>query len=456
MSMRVRHIPTPNGLRRAGPFELVVILVVLALLGCTPASAPSRSGSPGVSSSPSVSASSSASAATPSPLPSVPASASPSTAPTSFAWAARPDAFAGAAGASLVSVASGAAGLVALSVRYQEDGTPKSRLWRSPDGVRWTRLDLAGLPDVPVINAVWGAGGAYWLTEWGGQASERGSLWRSIDGRAWQRSIGLDRDLEIWSVGDGCQASTASSSDSCPLFVTGIEGVDGAIWRSTDDGTTWAKATLKDATGWEGVQDAAPVEVRGVVATSNGLLAFGNGLPKASDTSGFLQSRFWRSNDGGVTWSRLRNEAPFSDLLVHDLVASGRAVAAVGGGSMTRGAVALTSSDGGGTWSRSVIPDSEAEPGDLAQVFVAGTGLVGLGFSKPAQVDTFPVREFLWTSDDGGASWRTGPAGDLDGGVVNDVVRVDDKVVAVGRGWTTDETGSWEAPFGPAVWILPT
>ena len=63
------------------------------------------------------------------------------------------------------------------------------------------------------------------------------------------------------------------------------------------------------------------------------------------------------------------------------------------------------------------------------------------------------MREFVWTSEDG-ATWRTGPAGDLEGGIVNDAARFGDVIVAVGRGWTTKATGTWEAPFGPAVWTL--
>jgi len=79
--------------------------------------------------------------------------------------------------------------------------------------------------------------------------------------------------------------------------------------------------------------------------------------------------------------------------------------------------------------------------------------VIALGFANPAQVDTFPVREFAWSSDDG-ASWLTGPPGDLEGGIVDDAVRFGDRIIATGRGWTTAATGTWEAPFAPAVWIL--
>jgi hypothetical protein len=240
---------------------------------------------------------------------------------------------------------------------------------------------------------------------------------------------------------------------ACPLFFAGSRDVDGAIWRSADGGSSWARSTVADATGWRGTQDAAPVEILGIVATSDGLLAYGNGLPNASDTSGYLQARFWRSADDGRTWARVPNVALFGELYVRDvIVASNGEVIAVGRRVNESVARALRSVDGGRTWSRSETAD-DREQGGLAQVLVAGDGLLGLGFADPAAVDTFPVREFVWSSQDG-ASWLTAPAGDLEGGVVDDAVQFGDRIVAVGRGWTTAATGTWEAPFGPAVWTL--
>jgi hypothetical protein len=261
----------------------------------------------------------------------------------------------------------------------------------------------------------------------------------------------LKSDFFGLSVVDGCNSSTVAPN-SCPVFLTGTKDVDGVIWRSTDGGDTWAAASVADATGFKGAQDAAPVEIRGVVVTSDGLLAYGKGLPKASDTSGYLQARFWRSTDGGVTWSRVPNAAPLGELLVHDVAVADQRVVAVGDGVADQIAVALTSTDGGRTWARSTTSGVAAE-GGLSQVLAGPQGFVGLGFANPSGVDSFPVREFVWSSGDG-ATWRTGPAGDLEGGIVDDAVQFGDLIVAVGRAWTTSATGTWEAPFGPAAWTL--
>jgi hypothetical protein len=370
----------------------------------------------------------------------------------SFVWAARPDQFPGQDGASLTNLAVGPNGVIALSVRDQGDGTRTMRLWGSADGVSWQSINPTGLPDRVYIAGLWGAGGLYWLRGALPDSDDPGILYRSSDGLAWRPSRSLKSDFFSLSVADSCQVPRERLLCLPTVFLTGTKDVDGAIWRSTNGGDTWAKATVGDATGWKGTQDAAPVEILGVVATSDGLLAFGNGLPNASDTGGSLQSRFWRSTDGGVTWSRVPNAAPLSELLVHDVAVADQQVVAVGEGVADQAAVALTSTDGGRTWARSATSSVDAD-GNLSQVLIGGDGYVGLGFANPARVDDFPLHEVFWTSADG-AGWSIGPTGDLEGGIVDDAVRFGDRTIAVGRGWTTEVTGTWEAPFGPAVWVL--
>ena len=352
----------------------------------------------------------------------------------------------------MVDVAAGPAGIVALSAHGPDEGSPTMRLWGSADGVTWQSINPKGLPDRVYIGGLWGAAGLYWIRGALPDSDDPGILYKSSDGVTWRPSRNMSARLQIWSLVDGCGASITGSREACPIFLTGTKDVDGAILRSTDGGDTWAAATVADATGFKGGQDAAPVEIRGVVATFDGLLAYGNGLPKASDTSGYSQARFWRSTDAGVRWTRVPNAAPLGELNVHQVAVADRLVVAVGDGVADQIAVALTSTDSGRTWARSTTSGAAAE-GGLSQVLAGRQGFVGLGFADPAQVDTFPVREFVWTSDDG-ATWGTGPAGDLEGGIVNDAVRFGDVIVAVGRAWTTNATGTWEAPFGPAVWTL--
>jgi hypothetical protein len=369
-----------------------------------------------------------------------------------FTWAARPADFAGEDGADLVNVAAGPAGLVALAAHGPDEGSPTTLLWGSADGLTWQSIKPTGLPDRVYISGLWGAAGLYWLRGHLPDSDDPGILYRSSDGLTWRPSRSTSQRLQIWSVVDGCEASKTGSRDACPIFLTGTKDVDGAILRSTDGGDTWAAATVADATGVKGGQESNPVEIRGVVVTPDGLLAYGNGLPTASDTSGYLQSRFWRSTDGGARWSRIPNAAPLDELLVREVAVADQLVVAVGDGVADQVAVALVSTDGGRTWARSTTSGAAAD-GGLSQVLAGRQGFVGLGFANPAQVDSFPVREFVWSSGDG-VGWRTGPAGDLEGGIVDDAVRFGDAIVAVGRAWTTEATGTWEAPYGPAVWML--
>jgi hypothetical protein len=440
MRAQLRHHRSADHLR-GGALAAGFLLGATALLGCTPPVVPPATASPGVDT-PTV----------PPPTASLPAPSPTSPTAASFTWAARPADFAGEDGASLLNVAAGPAGIVALSAHGPDEGSPTMRLWGSADGVTWQSINPKGLPDRVYIGGLWGAAGLYWIRGALPDSDDPGILYRSSDGVTWRPSRTMGAQLFNVSVVDGCAASTTGSRDACPIFLTGTKDVDGAILRSTDGGDTWAKSTVDDATGWKGAQDSAAVEIRGVIATSDGLLAFGNGLPKASSTSGYLQARFWRSTDGGIRWSRVPNAAPLGELLVHDVAVADQLVVAVGNGVGDQIAVVLTSSDGGRTWARSTTSGAAAD-GGLFQVLAGPQGFVGLGFANPSGVDNFPVRELVWSSGDG-VSWHTGPAGDLAGGIVDAAVRFADMIVAVGRGWTTNATGTWEAPYGPAAWIL--
>ena len=444
MNPRRRHYRSVDQLPGAA-LAAGFLLGASALLGCSTPVVSNAPVSPGVGT-PTASP-----PTAPSPTASLPPPSPTSPAPASFTWAAQPADFAGADGAILTNVAAGPAGVVALSVRSPEV-PPPTLLWGSADGMTWRSITPTGLPDRVYISGLWGAAGQYWLRGHQPDSDDPGILYRSSDGVTWRRSRGMSQRFHIWSVVDGCAASTTGARDACPVFITGTKDVDGAILRSTDGGNTWVNSTVGDATGWQGAQDAAPVQVLGVVATSDGLLADGNGLPKASDTSGILQARFWRSTDGGIRWSRVPNAAPLGELLVHDVAVADQLVVAVGNGLGDRIAVVLTSTDGGRTWARSTTSGAAAE-GGLSQVLAGPHGFLGLGFANPSAVDTFPVRELAWSSDDG-VSWRTGTGGALEDGIVDDAVRFGDVIVAVGRGWTTEVTATWDAAYGPAAWML--
>jgi hypothetical protein len=432
---RYRSIGGPTSLLAGG-----LLAVATSMLGCSPPAA-----SPTSPASPTVAPTSPP--RTPSPAP----TSQPSQAPTSFVWAAQPDAFPGEAGASLIDVAAGPAGVVALSSRV-DDASPTTLLWGSADGLTWQRISPTGLLDRVYISGVWGAAGQYWLRGQFPDSDDPGTLYRSSDGLAWHASRSVSVDIQIASIVDGCEASTTGARDACPVFLTGTTGVDGLILRSIDAGDTWAAASIDDATGWRGVQDAAPVEILGLGVTSHELIAFGNGLPKATDTGGYLQARFWRSTDAAVSWTRVPNAAPVGDLYVRDLAVADQLLVAAGEGLADQAAVVLRSTDGGRTWARSTTSGAAAD-GSIFQVLAAPEGFVGLGFANPARIDSFPVREFVWTSPDG-LRWRTNPAGDLEAGIVDDAVPFGGLIIAVGRAWTTEQTGTLEAPVGPAAWVL--
>jgi hypothetical protein len=93
--------------------------------------------------------------------------------------------FPGEESASLVNVAAGPAGIVALSVRVFE-GSRTTLLWGSADGMTWQSIKPAGLPDRVYISGLWGAAGLYWLRGSLPDSEDPGTLYRSSDGLTWR------------------------------------------------------------------------------------------------------------------------------------------------------------------------------------------------------------------------------------------------------------------------------
>jgi hypothetical protein len=72
----------------------------------------------------------------------------------SFTWAARPALFGGKDGASLINVAAGPSGIVALWAHGPDEGSPTTMLWGSADGLTWKSINPAGLPDRVYISGL--------------------------------------------------------------------------------------------------------------------------------------------------------------------------------------------------------------------------------------------------------------------------------------------------------------
>ncbi len=261
-------------------------LVVISLAACAPPAAP-------VVSSGLASPSPDSPSVAPSPSPS--SSASPSASQGSAAgseWARLPDdrVF---ADANVQGLTADDRGLFAYGlVRQGEEGKVDGAIWRSTDGRTWERVSgRAGFEDAGVGSLARGADGTYLAAgttcffECGGAR-----LWRSADGLEWTALTASFPEvsyIEVFAGGPGWIVS-GTSNDAMPPM----------LWSSAD-GIAWVPSTGL------GREDAL---VRGVVTLPTGLVAYGSRYPGTAS-----MPAIWTSMDGS-RWTQLPGEVAPSGL----------------------------------------------------------------------------------------------------------------------------------------------
>jgi hypothetical protein len=293
----------------------------------------------------------------------------------------------------------------AQGARCPYDGC-RAAVWRSPDGVEWTRLYVDPAEnDPPDPEGPGGATGTIGTWFHDAAMNDHGYLavgatdgaWgiepviaMSADGRTWERIqqdgvvIGLTSTrLSVVATEDMFLLAGQSCEDDCT----------GVVWRS-EDGVVWTKV-LEDvrnsafesvdlvsdrylAVGGAGIGGD---EVVRIWSSFDGLtwsdvsadpLVFGTGRPDsgareyaraaAAVDSGFIvagsqfdvpEGAMWFSEDA-TTWVRLATDGVFRGAAISGLVGSGDRLIAVGalGGGPDLLAMAWRSDDGGMTWER--------------------------------------------------------------------------------------------------------
>ncbi len=189
-------------------------------------------------------------------------------------------------------------------------------LWRSTDGMTWTRID--GVPPVAPNEAkglsgviqtadgflAWGGGGARY--------SEGGFsvIWTSSDGVAWVETARWTGFLVKVLVGGPGFVGVGSEA--------GLDNLYGALAWSSADGTTWNDSPPVPGDGGTGMLD--------VVSTPTGFVAIGG----SRGDDGWTRGIAWRSQDG-ITWT-VASEGELDGALSKALVTGGQLIA---GGSIT-------------------------------------------------------------------------------------------------------------------------
>jgi len=284
--------------------------------------------------------------------------------------------------------------------------------------VDWTRRSVAGLDGLTETRATASNGGTVVLLGHGphdSDAQQRSMIWRSTDGRHWERTLRTSTDQRI-------NAITAGG----PGFVAvGSNGTQAAVWTS------------KDGVTWRPVVDSAfeRGRMQSIVATKGGLVVFGG----RSDTDSRV---IWTSPDG-IEWLAATNESGLRVARGVEAVAAwnGQALAFVAPGD-TLGRVEVWATTGRAEWERvATLPG-----GDRFTVYRAAGGPLGwvaLGATDSA------TPYVAWHSGDG-RHWEkaaTGPD------VWTSVIGVDAGFIATGSvGSLGDETCGDQRDFHGHTW----
>lgn len=342
--------------------------------------------------------------------------------------------------------------------------------WWSDDGQTWTKAEVAG-SDAAILDVAARDAGFVAV----GRAGPDPAVWTSADGTAFELAT-----LATTLPGGQAVIYAVASDPTGALVAVGAESYlpdgightadsDAAVWRSAD-GRSWERI-LSPALGTQGYQPNAGAEFNGaildVAATDDGLI--GVGYDSDPDPDIDFPDQFpavWRSADG-THWERARldHEARLTGI-VH---AGGRTV--VYGttglhGSPTSDAAILLSDDGA-TWAPAGGELGALQEPDGIQAVNAvrpapGGGWLALG-SDQSEFQSAGAAA-VWRSGDLVAWERlpndTGTFGDIGAPpapVINDAVLTGDgTMVAVGtRSETVDLVGSGSVCclYRPQVWL---
>jgi hypothetical protein len=307
-------------------------------------------------------------------------------------------------------------------------------VWRSVDGREWDRAAdeggaLGGPGDQRLLDVAVGPTGLVAV----GVDGESAAVWTSSDGEAWQR-VTHDEGVFAGSGNQRMEAVVARADGSGWVAVGSDDGTgsdDAAVWRSLD-GLGWSRVADEAGLGGDGVQRLADVAVG-----TTSLVAVGVDGEAAST---------WTSTDG-LVWSRTGLGSGQGSGLATGAGGSFVAVGSAAGDGLDG---AVWSSGDGVAWARSA-GDDLGEPLDqeLAAAAVADDSLaVAVGRTDRGGGDDAAA----WASEDGGATWVRSPhAEHVFGGDqaqrMLDVASWEGRVVAVGF------TGSTTEARDAAVWI---
>ncbi len=243
------------------------------------------------------------------------------------------------------------------------------------------------------------------------------------------------------ALGAAACSGGGDTTTVAPTTVPGPTTTTSFVPQPADFTTGWRAVNLPETQDFQAVPLA-------VLDTPDGWLAVGI---DAQD-----RAAVWTSPDG-VDWARLAHDPAFDGAAMADVVAGGPGLVAVGatatGGRFTPAteqAVVWTSADGGQSWRR--IDSSSFNGAGMTAVTAGGPGLVAVGGDGATVV--------IWTSPDG-ETWQRVPDQDgiRAGATARSIVPGGEGLVVVGADdaldgavWTSSDGAGWRRVVAaPAV-----
>ena len=262
----------------------------------------------------------------------------------------------------------------------------------------------------------------------------------------WAWSFGDEDYSRSWSLVNG------SAGWSPRHFHTGITATDNSIlliggmdrdmaylndiWRSTDNGTTWARI-ITDA-GW-----LQRMGHSSVIAPDGSILVLG----------GSVRHDIWKSPDNGTTWSELTADAGWPGRSGQSTVVTPDGSILVMGGFGSSGALndVWRSTDNGSTWVQ-MTPDAGWTP----RAFFGSAALPDGSIVVAGGYDNSPFHD-VWRSTDSGATWtlvNSSPDWDPRGFLSCQAMSDGSILVIGGMGSSTCYNDIWRSADDGATWTL--
>ena len=276
---------------------------------------------------------------------------------------------------------------------FDADGRPRAALWRSPDGVSWTRVDVARE----------GRSEAFGATRHGGRLVVVG---RERVGHGSRAAVWVEEDGRFTAVQGG--DAFAGGRDVAMTHVVPVGGGLVAVGGRGQEGSEDALAVWRsaDAQRWERLPDAEAVFASGGRASVYKLVAVPSGVVAVGATTRGAEAdgAAWFSADG-ATWAPAPAVGGFTGpgtQAVSDVAVTDGGLLAVGSTNdgRLRTAAAWRSGDGR-SWAP--VPATFERKGSGSDTF--GTAVFGVARTPQGLVATGrSAGPRMWTSTDG-ASW---------------------------------------------------